>query len=248
MENATNPVITQACDCTCPVHHGQPRRRLRDDGCQCAIGCSSQPITLLVREWASALFLTGDGDLWLVNPEDASPQGADVLSPSEPYRAGWDWGNAGPIPEHHESYQTGKVIAALLRQLAATIAPDGAGEPPPTPHTGEGVMPAIRYTAVIQDGTSADDLIPAMIVFGHTEDEVYQGIFTTIAEWIAAGEFHDTPGWWLEEHPIAGVRVTEPGAAQKWLERLSEHTTILYWTVLEHESLLDMRQPPRHGQ
>jgi hypothetical protein len=109
-------------------------------------------------------------------------------------------------------------------------------------------MPAIRCTGVVQDGTGADDLIPSVNVFGHTEDEVYRGMFTTIAEWLTAGELNDLPEGWLEENPIAGVRVNEPGAAQEWLESFREAAAYPYWTVLEHESLLDMRQPDRHGQ
>ncbi|GIH02911.1 hypothetical protein Rhe02_09780 [Rhizocola hellebori] len=109
-------------------------------------------------------------------------------------------------------------------------------------------LPPIRYTGVIEDGTGGDDLIPSMNVFGHTEDEVYRGIFTTIAESLTNGVFTDLPQWWLEENPLDQVHLDELGAAQEWLEGFHDHASYPYWTILESASILDMRQPATQGE
>lgn len=107
--------------------------------------------------------------------------------------------------------------------------PEAAGTPP------------IRYSGIVEDGRSPSEVKPSVNVFGSTEDEVYQGILSTIAGLLASGDDYDTDPGWLEENPVAAVPVHEPGAAQEWLEAFRENSLYPYWTVLEAESLLDMR-------
>ena len=82
MYRTPNPAYQRACDCRCPLHHGQLRSTYNDPGCHCLTICASQPMTLLTPQITGALFLDRDDVLWFV----------PGLEPGH-----WDWRNATPV-------------------------------------------------------------------------------------------------------------------------------------------------------
>jgi hypothetical protein len=69
--------------------------------------CSSQPVTLVVKEWGCALFLHPDTDcLWFV-----------VSLPDEK----WDWESANEIDDRDDFFESARTIGILLRQIDSAI-------------------------------------------------------------------------------------------------------------------------------
>jgi hypothetical protein len=66
MYRTPRPAYDRRCDCTCPIHHGQPRAIYDDPGCHCLTSCASQPLTLLAPQINGALFLDRHELLWYV--------------------------------------------------------------------------------------------------------------------------------------------------------------------------------------
>jgi hypothetical protein len=98
----------KSCDCHCRVHHGHPRTSYSAKGCVCLITCSTQPLTLVVKEWGCALFLHPDsGQLWFV-----------VSLAGEK----WDWESADEIDDRADVFEISQVIEMLLHQMDAAIA------------------------------------------------------------------------------------------------------------------------------
>ncbi|AGZ41313.1 hypothetical protein [Actinoplanes friuliensis] len=96
------------CDCHCPAHSGSLRLAYTSASCKCLVTCSTQPVTLLVKEWACALFLHPDNDhLWFV---------MNVA------HGQWDWESAGEIDERADMFDACGEIEGLLRRLTTVLA------------------------------------------------------------------------------------------------------------------------------
>jgi hypothetical protein len=98
----------RACDCRCPVHHGQSRSIYNDPECHCLATCASQPMTLLAPPVNGALFLDLHGVLWF----------APGLEPGH-----WDWRYATPIDVGHPLFEASDLIADFLRETHAGLLP-----------------------------------------------------------------------------------------------------------------------------
>lgn len=98
----------RACDCHCPVHHGQPRLTYTNPRCHCLTTCASQPTTLLAPQTGGALFLDRDDTLWYV----------PGLQPGH-----WDWRCAVPVPAGSPLYETGERITDFLREADTGLFP-----------------------------------------------------------------------------------------------------------------------------
>ncbi|MFI5489241.1 hypothetical protein [Micromonospora echinaurantiaca] len=98
----------RACDCHCPIHHGQPRSIYNDPGCHCLATCANQPMTLLAPQINGALFLNYHGTLWYV----------PALEPGH-----WDWRYAAPVDIGHPLSEAADLIADFLRDTDAGLLP-----------------------------------------------------------------------------------------------------------------------------
>ena len=106
MYRTPRPAHERPCDCTCPIHHGQPRSIYNDPGCHCVTSCASQPMTLLAPQINGALFLDRHDVLWYV----------PGLQPGH-----WDWRYASPVPAGYPLYETGDLITDLLREAGTGL-------------------------------------------------------------------------------------------------------------------------------
>lgn len=96
------------CDCRCPVHRGSTRPLFDLAGCACRLTCSTQPPTLVVREWRCALFLHPESDnLWF------------VMSAAHEK---WDWGSANEIDSRSDFFEVSRPIETSLRQIRSAVA------------------------------------------------------------------------------------------------------------------------------
>lgn len=98
----------RSCDCTCPIHHGQPRSIYNDPACHCLATGASQPMTLLAPQIGGAVFLNYHGTLWFV----------PGLEPGH-----WDWRYAAPVDLGHPLFDAADLIAEFLRQTHAELVP-----------------------------------------------------------------------------------------------------------------------------
>ncbi|MET8311578.1 hypothetical protein [Micromonospora sp. NPDC005173] len=98
----------RACDCRCPIHHGQPRSIYNNPECHCLATCASQPMTLLAPQINGAVFLDAAKALWYV----------PSLEPGH-----WDWRNATPVDMGHPLFPASTLIADLLRETHAELLP-----------------------------------------------------------------------------------------------------------------------------
>ena len=97
----------QPCDCPCLVHRRSPRTDYTIKGCTCLLTCSTQPLTLLVKEWRCALFLhPGNGQLWF------------VMSTAH---GKWDWESANEIDDRADVFETSQEVGALLHRIQALL-------------------------------------------------------------------------------------------------------------------------------
>ncbi|WP_144118360.1 hypothetical protein [Catellatospora sichuanensis] len=99
------PLPKLLCDCRCPQHHQLPRTTVNEPGCACTITCATQPMTLLVPQWRSALFLTPHG-MRFVNALDAGQ---------------WDWAESGQLDPGYADFPMGQLLEHLLRASAIAI-------------------------------------------------------------------------------------------------------------------------------
>ncbi|MER7006299.1 hypothetical protein ABT297_25095 [Dactylosporangium sp. NPDC000555] len=98
----------RACDCTCPIHHGQPRTTYTDPGCFCLATCASQPMTVLAPQIGGALFLDAHDALWFV----------PALEPGH-----WDWRYATAVDIGHPLFETSTQIADFLHDTHLMLLP-----------------------------------------------------------------------------------------------------------------------------
>ncbi|SIM49336.1 hypothetical protein [Micromonospora cremea] len=98
----------RACDCRCPIHHGQPRSIYNNPDCHCLATCPSQPMTLLAPQINGAVFLDAANALW-------------YLPSSEPGH--WDWRYATPVDMGHPLFPASTLIADFLRATYTELLP-----------------------------------------------------------------------------------------------------------------------------
>lgn len=78
--------------------------------------CSTQPVTLLVKEWSCALFLHPDnGRLWFVMSVDHMK---------------WDWESANEIDDRADIFDVSRKIELLLRKAGSVISESREGLSP----------------------------------------------------------------------------------------------------------------------
>src|SRR4051794_10481572 len=96
------------CDCNCPVHYRSLRPAFNNAGCTCLLTCSTQPVTLVVKEWGCGLFLhPGSGQLWFVMS----------VAPGK-----WDWESANEIDDRADVFDISRKIGTLLLEITSVIA------------------------------------------------------------------------------------------------------------------------------
>lgn len=98
----------RACDCRCPIHHGQPRSTYNNPDCHCLATCASQPMTLLAPPINGAVFLDAANALWYV----------PSLEPGH-----WDWRYATCVDVGHPLFPASTLITGLLRETHAALLP-----------------------------------------------------------------------------------------------------------------------------
>ena len=98
----------RACDCRCPIHHGQPRAVYNEPDCHCLTTCASQPMTLLTPQIGGAVFLNWHGPLWFV----------PALEPGH-----WDWRYATPVDDGHPLQTVANLVADFLHETHEGLLP-----------------------------------------------------------------------------------------------------------------------------
>ena len=85
-----------------------PRPAYDAVGCACSLTCSTQPVTVVVRQWRCALFLHPvSGRLWFVMSTDDGK---------------WDWESANEIDDRADAYETSRTIEMSLHRIVAAVA------------------------------------------------------------------------------------------------------------------------------